>query len=103
MLGVKKLSSVIAIVTLSTILASCGEGDTSSGGSTVVNYTFSSDGAHVTCKGADSVTTGPTGATVCVWNCGTWKGKTGEVVLSFATNTSSSFYLYADVVVEKSC
>jgi len=79
-------------------LTGCGGGGTSTGGSTVASYTISSDGSSVTCHGADSRATSGGGApsgygvVVCGWNCGTYKGHTGLVILSFIYK-SPSFYL----------
>ena len=80
-------------------LTGCGGVGTSSGGSTEVSYTIS--GSIVTCPGADSRFNSAVLIT-CTWKCGTWKGQTGVVMLSFQTK-SSSFYLFSDGVSNMAC
>jgi|ETNmetMinimDraft_26_1059896.scaffolds.fasta_scaffold202420_1 hypothetical protein len=81
-------------------LTGCGGVGTSSGGSTVVSYTISDDGSSVTCPGADG-RADSAAAVVCSWTCGTWKGRTGIVFLTFTK--SPSFHLSSDQVTGRDC
>ena len=63
------------------------------GGDSSVSYTISKDGSTVTCPRANYRHDSPT-VIQCAWYCGTYKGKTGYVLLSFLY-LSSSFSLYS--------
>jgi len=56
-----------------------------------VSYTISSDGASVSCPRADYRLVSDT-VIQCGWNCGTYKGMAGYVILAFSYE-SPSFYL----------
>ena len=71
------------------------------GGGSSVSYTISKDGSTVTCPGAESRSESAT-IVVCVWTCGTYKGRTGMVGLTFLYETGS-FYLYSYSVTGYSC
>ncbi len=63
-----------------------------------VSYTISKDGSTVRCPTADNRSESAF-VIICQWMCGTYKGKTGFVRLTFFNISDAGFYLHSHTVL----